>query len=108
MNWCTKGKKYQLYVFEHETPAVNKLLPVGFMVLAVMTIKSAIFWDVSGLAYSSNLKVETVFSFETSVDFYRSIRPYAPEDGTLKVTTYCKRKKSTFGEGTKFYKNGQI
>jgi hypothetical protein len=87
VNWCTKGKKYQFYAFEHETPAVNKLLLVGFKVLAAMIIRSTIFWDVSCLPYSSNLKVETVFSFETSVEFCRSIRPYVPEDGTFKVTT---------------------
>jgi hypothetical protein len=46
MNWCKKGKKYQFYALEHKTPAVNKLLLVGFKDLAAMTIKSAIFWDV--------------------------------------------------------------
>jgi hypothetical protein len=38
---------------------------------------------VSCLAYSSTLKVEATCSFETSVDFQKTTRPYIPEDGTI-------------------------
>jgi hypothetical protein len=38
---------------------------------------------VSLVAYSSNLKMESVRSSETSVDFYRLTRLYIPEDTTL-------------------------
>lgn len=103
MNWCTEGKKYQFYAFGHEALAVNKLLLVEFKILAVITIKRAIFW-----AYSSNLKAETVFSFETSVDFYRSIRPYVPEDDTFKVTIYFKRNNRLSRKERNFTKSGQI
>jgi hypothetical protein len=34
-------------------------------------------------AYSSTLKMEAIYSSETSVDFQRIIRRYIPEDGTL-------------------------
>jgi hypothetical protein len=38
---------------------------------------------VSCLAYSSILKMETIFSSETSVHFQRTTRRYVPEDRTL-------------------------
>jgi hypothetical protein len=103
-----KAKIYQVYAFELEAPAVNKFLLVGLQVLTAMTMKITIFWDVSCLAYTSNLKVETVFLFETSVEFYRSIRPYVPEDGAFKVTTYCKRNNRLSGKVRNFTKSGQI
>jgi hypothetical protein len=39
---------------------------------------------VSFLAYSSTLEMEVTCSYETSVDFQLTTRPYIPEDGTLK------------------------
>jgi hypothetical protein len=39
--------------------------------------------QVSRLAYSSRLKMETIRSSETSVDLHRTTRRYIPEDATL-------------------------
>jgi hypothetical protein len=39
---------------------------------------------VSCSAYFSTLKMETIFSSETSVDFQRTTRSYIPEDSTLR------------------------
>jgi hypothetical protein len=39
-------------------------------------------------AYSPILKMEAIFSFETSVDFQRTIRRHVPEDRTKKQTPW--------------------
>jgi hypothetical protein len=44
---------------------------------------------VSCSAYFSTLKMEAIFSSETSVDSQRTTRRYIPEDGTLHVREYC-------------------
>jgi hypothetical protein len=55
-------------------------------------MKSIVFWDwppaftlVSCSAYSSTLKMETICSSETPVDFQRTTRRYIPEDGTQHI-----------------------
>jgi hypothetical protein len=39
------------------------------------------------LAYSSTLKMGAIYSSETSVDFHRFTRRYAPEDRALQTQT---------------------
>jgi hypothetical protein len=46
-------------------------------------VASRAFTLVSWSAYSSTLKMERIFSSETSVDFQRTTRRYIPEDSTL-------------------------
>jgi hypothetical protein len=71
---------------------------VGFEVLTTAVMTGTIFWDitpcsalkvnrpftlVSCSAHSSTLKMETICSSETSVDFQQNTRRYIPEDRTL-------------------------
>jgi hypothetical protein len=89
---------------------VQKLLQhdVGFEVLTPVVMKSTIFWDttlcsplkvnrrfgetyrlpyaftlVFCSAHFSTLKMEAIYSSETSVDLQRTIRRYIPEDSVL-------------------------
>jgi hypothetical protein len=48
-----------------------------------LTLFANFFTSVSCLAYSSTLKMEVTYSFETSVDFQRIARRYIQEDKTL-------------------------
>jgi hypothetical protein len=65
---------------------------VGFLILTTVVMKNTILWDimpvplafmlVSFLA-SSTLKIEVIYSSETSVGFQRTARRYIPEDVLL-------------------------
>jgi hypothetical protein len=85
---------------------------VGFEVLTAVVMKNPIFWNVtpcsplkairrfggicssiatcfmlvSGLPYSSTLKMEATYSSETTVDFEQTTRRYIPDDVTLQDT----------------------
>jgi cobalamin biosynthesis protein CobD/CbiB len=82
-------------------------ISVGFEVLTVVVMKSAIFWDItmcslyiqptavfanvfmlaSCLAYSSTLKMKATCSSETSVDFQQTYTALYPRDRTLQEYT---------------------
>jgi hypothetical protein len=42
------------------------------------------------MAYTSTLKIEAVRSFEISVKFYHSTRPYIPEDSIPPISNLIK------------------
>jgi hypothetical protein len=82
---------------------MNSYMNVEFEVLTAVVMMSTIFWDitpcsssnvcmppaftlVSCSAYSSALKMEAIYSSETSVDIQRTTRRYIPEDSTFLVT----------------------
>jgi hypothetical protein len=69
-------------------------IPVGFEFLTAVVMKSTIFWDIMPRSLclppaftlascSSTLKMETICSSETSVDFQQTTWRYIPEDSTL-------------------------
>jgi hypothetical protein len=90
---------------------MNRIWDVGFGVLTTVVMKTIIFWDitlcsplkvnrlcltpafilVSCSGYSSALTMEAIYSYETSVDFQRTILPYIPEDSTLQDILHLKK-----------------
>jgi hypothetical protein len=60
----------------------NINLSVSFKVLLLLLCLPPAFTLVSCSAYSSTLKMETIYSSEMSVEFQRTTRRYIPEDST--------------------------
>jgi hypothetical protein len=55
------------------------------MILQSLAVLAACFIMVPCLAYSSTLKMETIFSSETWVEFYQNIRHYAEYENLHKL-----------------------
>jgi hypothetical protein len=66
-----KGLLHHIFLRKHETAPF------------LMTLLATYFMLVSYLAYSSILKMEATYSFETSVAFQQTTWHYIPKDTTL-------------------------
>jgi hypothetical protein len=63
--------------------AVQKVSPPSSESKSKYTKEASNCWLLSILAYSSPIKMKEICSFETSVNFCRSIRDYIPDDDNL-------------------------